>query len=278
MRTSVLCLLFAAVFATELYPQPNFHRTIHPLDVYTNGFCLESGAPGTAQGVGSQQYVAVQPCRYGQIVSNWDGQKMTLGLGAIGGVAAAVVTVGDMQDIRQKYGLTSNINDQTAYLSIHFDEAKSKMVIVGKDATSSKMTFQDMITPDSAPLMTTKSGSVNFEPKAGFVYIGRLTPEPVSNSWEDTTLFFKLLVLEDGNGATDPEALEVRWDIFSVGSGVSIPTLPDDLCSSALSAAAGANTTGAVGVVMSILALMGVIAIPILFFIFRRRLIAFTSV
>jgi len=203
---------------------------------------------------------------------------MNLGIGSIGHVAAAVGILGDFKTIRTKYQLSSAIDDASIYSSIHFDEGQNKMVIAARDATTSRMSFQDMVTADSAPLMTTKSTPAVFQPIAGHVYVGRLTNDEVSNSWADTTLFFKMIVLEDGNGATTPEAISVRWEIFTTGPGISIPNLPDDLGFQFQQQAAGAGSAGSAGVVLAILALLCVIALPFLFFLFRRRIVAFSTI
>jgi len=57
--------------------------------------------------------------------------------------------------------------------------------------------------------MTTSTSTTSYQPVAGTIYIGRLTQEPVSNTWAGTTLFFKMLCIEDGAGANDPEAIQV---------------------------------------------------------------------
>lgn len=54
---------------------------------------------------------------------------MNLGIGMIGGIGASITRLGTFAEIRNSYQLSSNVNDGTMYMSIHFDESSKKLVL-----------------------------------------------------------------------------------------------------------------------------------------------------
>lgn len=86
---------------SPIYPVPWFVRNFQYFGMLNQGYCINDGTFGAAQGSASQQYLLVQPCRIGQI--DTEGDLQLLSFGQIGSVGASYVNLGNQQQIANDY-------------------------------------------------------------------------------------------------------------------------------------------------------------------------------
>jgi len=168
---SLVVVAAAALVATtagassSVYPFPSFTRSMSTLDPYGQSYCFLTGGTGVIQGTGSQQYLGVQPCYYGQI--GIYGSE--LGFGLIGNSASASADLGTVNELGWRYNLTQN-----AFFSLRYDGGN---LVVGQGAETKTLSSSDT---DS--LLVTESLHT-IAPIPGHVYLVRVTEGGSTSNW-----------------------------------------------------------------------------------------------
>jgi len=220
---SLVVVAAAALVATtagassSVYPFPSFTRSMSTLDPYGQSYCFLTGGTGVIQGTGSQQYLGVQPCYYGQI--GIYGSE--LGFGLIGNSASASADLGTVNELGWRYNLTQN-----AFFSLRYDGGN---LVVGQGAETKTLSSSDT---DS--LLVTESLHT-IAPIPGHVYLVRVTEGGSTSNWADSALFARVIVLDYQTSATVTTA-QVVWDV--IYGATSSPETVDEVASQASTALA----------------------------------------
>lgn len=167
-----LLLLIGCVVCgiSPIYPVPWFARSFPYFGILNQGYCINDGTYGAAQGSGAQQYSLVQPCQIGQI--DTEGDLQLLSFGQIGGVGASYFNLGGPAQIHTDYP-TSLWPNQA---SLAYDAATDAIGFKSLDKNGA-VQFIPLNATASQSLLTAAAGvrvSVN-QDLVGTIWIVRLT-------------------------------------------------------------------------------------------------------
>lgn len=204
----------AARGAGSIYPVSTFIRTIHQNAIFEDTYCMETGKPGTAQGVKNQWGQPVQACEIGLLrVPVWNGNQTALSFDLNG--AASVVDLGTFAELAARYNLEPTLA-RMMWTSIHFSPAHDQdreAFLIMKTSTA-PLTYQPLLERDVLPLKTSTVNTM-YTMTPGRIYLVRLTSRPGTSPTlvADTTMFAKLQVLQ-APSLEPHQPLVVQWDVF----------------------------------------------------------------
>ena len=144
-------------------------------------------------------------------------------IGRIGGVAASIVRIGDIESLMTTYNI-SNIDYESVYGSISFNTSANSWMITQTPTQNSQLILQPMNKSENIThlMTTTSSGPYTFMPVVDnstrynpYIYLWRLTSSPVSNTWDSTTLFAKAMIVNMPGATNSTGYYSLRWDVVA---------------------------------------------------------------